>query len=257
MPGTTFEPKATVIVKVPVGTITPPSRLAEAFPLSQVVLERDTQGRDTPFIRNRDKFIRGLAASNPDNFLYNFRDAFGQPQPAGAQQLEGWDNQTTRLRGHASGHYLTAIAQAYASTTYDEALRANFLAEDELPDRHAVRPVAEVGHGRRQQGGPSVADPTAVPPGPGRKGYDSNLRAGAIRTDYWNWGAGFISAYPPDQFIMLEKGATYGTQDTQIWAPYYTLHKILAGPARQLRGRRQQEGAGDRARAWARGRMRG
>ena len=80
-----------------------------------------------------------------------------------------------------------------------------------------------------QPGGPSVADPTAVPPGPGREGYDSNLRAGAIRTDYWNWGAGFISAYPPDQFIMLEKGATYGTQDTQIWAPYYTLHKILAG----------------------------
>ena len=28
---------------------------------------------------------------------------------------------------------------------------------------------------------------------------------------------------------MLEKGATYGTQDTQIWAPYYTLHKLLAG----------------------------
>ena len=58
VPGTPFEPKATVIVKVQVGTITPPSRLAEAFPLSQVVLERDTQGRDTPFIRNRDKFIR-------------------------------------------------------------------------------------------------------------------------------------------------------------------------------------------------------
>ena len=28
------------------------------------------------------------------------------------------------LRGHASGHYLSAIAQAYAGTTYDEALRA-------------------------------------------------------------------------------------------------------------------------------------
>ena len=127
VPGTSFAPKATVIVKVPVGTLTPPSRLVEPFALSDVVLERDTKGRDTPFIRNRDKFVRGLAASNPDNFLYNFRDAFGQPQPAGATQLEGWDNQTTRLRGHASGHYLTAIAQAYASTTYDEALRANFL----------------------------------------------------------------------------------------------------------------------------------
>ena len=80
-----------------------------------------------------------------------------------------------------------------------------------------------------KEGGPFVEDPAKVPPGPGRAGYDSNLRAGAIRTDYWNWGRGFISAYPPDQFIMLEQGATYGTQDTQIWAPYYTLHKILAG----------------------------
>ena len=228
VPGTRFEPKATVIVKVPVGTTTPPSRLAEAFPLSQVVLDRDTTGRETPFIRNRDKFLRGLAATNPDNFLYNFRDAFGQPQPAGAQQLEGWDNQTTRLRGHASGHYLTAIAQAYAGTTYDEALRADFLGKmnyliDTLYDlsRKSGRAAPD--------GGPAVADPTAVPPGPGRKGYDSNLRTGAVRTDYWNWGAGFISAYPPDQFIMLEKGATYGTQDSQIWAPYYTLHKILAG----------------------------
>lgn len=228
VPGTTFEPKATVIVKVPVGTTTPPSRLVEAFALSDVVLDRDAKGRDTPFIRNRDKFVRGLAASNPDRFLYNFRDAFGQPQPAGATPLEGWDNQTTRLRGHASGHYLTAIAQAYASTTYDESLRANFLQKmnyliDTLYDlsRKSGRPAKE--------GGPVVADPTAVPPGAARGGYDSNLRTGAIRTDYWNWGAGFISAYPPDQFIMLEKGATYGTQDTQIWAPYYTLHKILTG----------------------------
>ena len=103
------------------GIMTPPNRLVEAFPLSQVTLDPDASGRQTPFIRNRDKFLRGLAASNPDNFLYNCRDAFGQPQPPGATQLEGWDNQTTRLRGHASGHYLTAIAQAYASTTYDKA----------------------------------------------------------------------------------------------------------------------------------------
>ena len=233
VPGTALAPKAIVIVKVPVGTTTPPARLAEAFPLSDVVLEKDTQGRDTPFIRNRDKFIRGLASSNPDNFLYNFRDAFGQPQPAGVKQLEGWDDQTTRLRGHASGHYLTAIAQAYASTAYDEALRASFLQKmtylvDTMYDlsRMSGRPATE--------GGPSVADPRAVPPGPGRTGYDSNLRAGQIRTDYWNWGAGFISGYPPDQFIMLEQGAQYGTRggpnlDVSIWAPYYTLHKILAG----------------------------
>lgn len=228
VPGTALEPKATVIVKVPVGTMTPPERLVEAFPLSDVTLDRDTQGRETPFIRNRDKFLRGLAATNPDSFLYNFRDAFGEPQPPGTVQLEGWDNQTTRLRGHATGHYLTAIAQAYASTTYDEELRKTFLQKmNYMID--TLHELSQKSGRPAKPGGPAVADPTKVPPGEGRQGYDSNLRAGQVRNDYWNWGVGFISGYPPDQFIMLERGATYGTQDTQIWAPYYTLHKILAG----------------------------
>jgi DUF1680 family protein len=228
VPGTSFQPKAAVTVKATAKIPPGPTRLVEPFPLGQVVLERDTRDRDTPFIKNRDKFLRGLAATDPDRFLFNFRDAFGQKQPEGVKPLSGWDNQTTRLRGHATGHYLSAIAQAYAGATYDETLRAEFLRKmnyliDTLYDlsRKSGRPA--------QEGGPSNADPAAVPPGPGRAGYDSNLRAEAIRTDYWNWGKGFISAYPPDQFIMLEQGATYGTQDTQIWAPYYTLHKILAG----------------------------
>lgn len=50
VPLTTLEPKATVIVKAPVGTTTPPGRLAESFPLSQVVLDRDASGRETSFI---------------------------------------------------------------------------------------------------------------------------------------------------------------------------------------------------------------
>ena len=228
VPGTPFQPKATVTVK-PAGKIPPgPIRLIEPFGLGQVVLDRDNRDRDTPLMKNRDKFLRGLAATDPDRFLYNFRDAFGQKQPEGVKPLGGWDSQTTRLRGHATGHYLSAIAQAYAGTGYDPALRAEFLRKlnylvDTLSDlaHKSGRPV--------QEGGPFNADPTAVPPGPGRTGYDSNLRAGALRTDCWNWGKGFISAYPPDQFIMLEQGATYGSQDTQIWAPYYTLHKILAG----------------------------
>jgi DUF1680 family protein len=68
-----------------------------------------------------------------------------------------------------------------------------------------------------------------VPPGIGKSDFDSDLSEDGIRTDYWNWGKGFISAYPPDQFIMLENGASYGGDNTKIWAPYYTLHKILAG----------------------------
>jgi hypothetical protein len=39
---------------------------------------------------------------------------------------------------------------------------------------------------------------------------------------------GFLSAYPETPFIRLEEFAAYGGNQG-IWAPYYTLHKILAG----------------------------
>ncbi|MBC8090204.1 MAG: glycoside hydrolase family 127 protein [Phycisphaerae bacterium] len=39
---------------------------------------------------------------------------------------------------------------------------------------------------------------------------------------------GFVSAYPETQFLRLEEFATYGGNQG-IWAPYYTLHKIIAG----------------------------
>lgn len=228
VPGTAFRPTATVTVKSAPGKVPGPQRSLDPFPLGAVVLDQDEQGRDTAFIKNRDKFVRTLAETNPDQFLYMFRDAFGQAQPQDAAPLGGWDRQTTRLRGHATGHYLSAIAQATASCTYDETLRVRFLQKmdyliDTLYDlsQKSGRPVSA--------GGPFNEDPTAVPPGPSRKDYDSDLSQEGIRTDYWNWGRGFISAYPPDQFIMLEKGATYGTRNSQIWAPYYTLHKILAG----------------------------
>ena len=227
VPGTTFVPKAAVSVKA-AGVPACPECRVTPFPLGQVILNPDEQGRDTLFIRNRDKFVLTLAKTDPNSFLYNFRDAFGQAQPEGVRPLRGWDSQTTRLRGHASGHYLSAIAQACASTTYDKALQADFLEKMDAVinvlydlSQKSGRPV--------RTDGPSNADPTTVPPGPGKETYDSDLSKEGIRTDYWNWGRGFISGYPPDQFIMLEKGATYGGRNTQIWAPYYTLHKILAG----------------------------
>ena len=52
--------------------------------------------------------------------------------------------------------------------------------------------------------------------------------------------AGFLSAYPETQFLRLEEFAAYGGNQG-IWAPYYTLHKILAGliDAHQLAGNTQ------------------
>lgn len=225
--GSDLKPKATVKVKATQELAAPELKL-EVFNLSQVSLNSNLQGHNSKFIENRDKFITTLAKSDPDSFLYMFRNAFGQKQPEGAEPLGVWDTQETKLRGHATGHYLTAIAQAYASTGYDKALQANFADKMDYMV-NTLYQLAQLSGQPKEVGGAFVSDPTAVPPGPGKSDYDSDLGDEGIRTDYWNWGKGFISAYPPDQFIMLEKGANYGGQKTQIWAPYYTLHKILAG----------------------------
>ena len=225
--GTDLQPKAMVTVKDAKAPATP-ERTLEAFHLDQVFLNPDIHNHKTKFIENRDKFMNGLAQTNPDNFLYMFRNAFGQEQPEGAIALKVWDSQETKLRGHATGHYLSAIAQAYASAGYDASLRANFADKMEYMV-NTLYALSQMSGQPQTPGGKCVSDPTLVPPGPGKSGYDSDLSVDGIRTDYRNWGKGFISAYPPDQFIMLEKGARYGGDSTKVWAPYYTLHKILAG----------------------------
>lgn len=225
--GTNLQPKAIVVVKESKAAATP-NRTLEFFKLDQVSLDMDDHNHNTKFIENRDKFITGLAKTNPDDFLYMFRNAFGQEQPKGAKPLGVWDSQETKLRGHATGHYLSALAQAYACTGYDATLQANFAAKMDYMV-NTLYQLAQLSGQPKTAGGDAVADPTAVPTGSGKTNYDSDLSEGSIRTDYWNWGKGFISAYPPDQFIMLEKGASYGGDKTKIWAPYYTLHKIFAG----------------------------
>ncbi|NTS40981.1 glycoside hydrolase family 127 protein [Flavisolibacter sp. BT320] len=225
--GTDFSPKAFVTVTAAKKPVAPTLKLAP-FALGQVSLNRDAQGKASKFIENRDKFIGTLAKTDPNSFLYMFRHAFGQKQPEGAKPLGVWDSRDTKLRGHATGHYLTAIAQAYASTGYDKTLQAAFFQKMEVMV-NTLFDLSQLSGRPQEKGGAHVADPGAVPVGLGKTTYDSDLSDGGIRTDYWNWGKGFISAYPPDQFIMLEKGAKYGGQPNQIWAPYYTLHKILAG----------------------------
>lgn len=225
--GTDIQPKAIVTVKESKKSTTPGVKLV-AFDLSRVTLKTDAHGHETQFVKNRDKFINTLAKTDPNSFLYMFRHAFGQQQPEGAKPLGTWDSKDTKLRGHGTGHYLTAIAQAYAGTGYDKALQANFSGKMEYMV-NTLYELSQLSGKAKESGGAHVSDPTAVPPGPGKSTYTSELSDTTIRNDYWNWGTGFISAYPPDQFIMLENGAKYGGQKNQVWAPYYTLHKILAG----------------------------
>ncbi len=227
VPGTTFTPKALVKIRSKKTKKSPNLQLS-TFGLDEVSLDLDKLGSNSKFIQNRDKFILTLSKKNPDDFLYMFRNTFGQKQPEGAVPLSVWDSQEIKLRGHATGHYLSAISQAYSSTFYDKELQNIFLKKinytvDVLYDLSKLS-------GRPNENNLNfVSNPLNIPTGQGKLEYDSDLSESGIRTDYWNWGEGFISAYPPDQFIMLERGAIYGVKSSQIWAPYYTLHKILAG----------------------------
>jgi DUF1680 family protein len=222
IPGTDFEPKVLVTVTNKHTSDTPIAKL-EAFKLSEVSLDHDSR-----FLENQNKFVTTLAKTDPNSFLYMFRHAFGQKQPEGAKPLEVWDSQGTKLRGHATGHYLTAIAQAYAGSSHDKSLQANFATKMEYTVQ-TLHALSQLSGKPKENSTDHVKDPTQVPVGPNKTSYDSDLSTEGIRTDYWNWGTGYISAYPPDQFIMLENGAKYGSQKNQVWAPYYTLHKILSG----------------------------
>ncbi|MDQ8737713.1 beta-L-arabinofuranosidase domain-containing protein [Paenibacillus sp. LHD-38] len=147
----------------------------QPFQLSQVSLEA------SPFTENRDSTYSYLLFVDNDRMLYTFRDAAGL-DTKGAQPLGGWDAPNSNLRGHSTGHYLSALAMAYASSS-DDRFKQKL---DEM--------ITELG---------KVQD--AMP----AKGYSD----------------GFLSGYSEDQFIKLEQFTTYPT----IWAPYYTLHKIMAG----------------------------
>ncbi len=204
-----------------------PKQNLEFFSLNEVELNNDMHEHPSQFVQNRDKFLNELALTNPDDFLYMFRNAFGQPQPAGAKALGVWDSQEIKLRGHTTGHYLSALAQAYAGELASPNERASlFLTKME----HVVDELYRLSKlSGTSLSGLNISKPNLVPPVDAETGYNSDLSEKGMRTDYWNWGEGYISAYPPDQFIMLEKGAKYGAKDDNVWAPYYTLHKILAG----------------------------
>ena len=165
------------------------------FDLSDISLDGDSI-----LTQNRGRTVAYLKLLDNDRMLYNFRNTFGQ-DTKGASPLGGWDAPTGLLRGHSTGHYLSALALGYASTGDVEL-------KDKLAEMiHELRTLQLMSDG-------NAADFKTA-------GTSQNVWS----TDPTTWGKGFISAYSPDQFALLEVYTPYAT----IWAPYYTLHKLLAG----------------------------
>lgn len=169
---------------------------AEDFDLNDISLDGDSI-----LTQNRDRTLTYLKLLDSDRMLYNFRRTFGQ-DTQGASPLGGWDAPTGLLRGHSTGHFLSALSLAYASTK-DEEIKEKL---DYMV--HELRELQKLSKG----------DPAAFE----TKGTDQEKD---WSKDPSTWGEGFLSAYSPDQFALLEVYTPYAT----IWAPYYTLHKIIAG----------------------------
>ncbi len=178
--------------------------VSETFDLSDITLDK-IGDNGSILTQNRDRDIAYLKLLDNKRMLYNFYKTFGKTaEIEGVQPLGGWDEPSGLLRGHSTGHYMSALALAYASTG-DEELN------NKLKEMiHELRELQKLSKGQAK-------DFVSLGSAQSKWSKDPN-----------EWGEGFISAYSPNQFAELEKYTPYGGDDG-IWAPYYTLHKLIAG----------------------------
>jgi len=88
---------------------------ARPFSLKQVRL------LDGPFKENMQRTRKYLHELDSDRLLHTFR--LNAALPSSAEPLGGWEKPAVEVRGHTMGHYLSACALMYASTS-DEKLKA-------------------------------------------------------------------------------------------------------------------------------------
>jgi len=137
-----------------------------AFDLSRVRL------LPGPFLEAAEVNRRFLMNLDPDRLLHMFR--LTARIPSSAAPLGGWEAPDNELRGHYTGHYLSALAMRFAGFGDEEA---------------------------KARGDAIVAELAKC-----QKAH----------------GNGYLSAFPEELFDRLRA-------DQRVWAPFYTLHKILAG----------------------------
>lgn len=151
--------------------------LVDSFQHNEVKLEPDSIFYDKQAV-----FLAYILSVNDDQMLYNFRYAAGL-DTRNAPEMIGWDTPDSLLRGHTTGHYLSALALCYEATG------------NEAVYKKAIYML-------------------------------TSLRECQIRfSEKQGFHTGFLSGYSEEQFDGLEEYKRY----PDIWAPYYTLHKILNG----------------------------
>lgn len=202
------------------GYQTPEKEVAHTFSLADVSIDGDNR-----LTHNRDEVIREICSWDVTQQLYNYRDTYGL-STEGYTKSDGWDSPDTKLKGHGSGHYMSAIAQAYAVATNPEQkaiLRKNitrmvnelrqyqemtFVYNKDLKRNWEARDFAPEAELREMKGTWAA--------------FDEYKKHSEL------YGYGYINAIPAQHCALIEMYRAYNNSDW-VWAPYYSVHKQLAG----------------------------
>ena len=194
--------------------------VAEPLPLSDVRIDGENR-----LTWNRDLDIDQLISLPVKQQLYNYRDTYGL-STEGYPESDGWDSPTTKLKGHGSGHYMSAMALAFASCqdkTKKDILRKNivemvnelracqertFVWNKELGRYWEARDFAPEEELKQMKG--TWAD------------FDQ------YKKEYQKYGYGYLNAIPAQHCALIEMYRAYNNE-SWVWAPYYSVHKQLAG----------------------------
>lgn len=197
-----------------------PIPVAEPFPLNKVTINGENR-----LTSNRELALKEICSWDVKQQLYNYRDTYGL-STEGYPVADGWDSPTTKLKGHGSGHYMSALAFAFASTNdpkQKEILRNNM--------REMVNTLRECQErtfvwdkklGRYWEARDFAPEEELHD----MKGTWADFDR--YKQDYKKYGYGYLNAIPAQHAVLIEMYRAYNNE-SWVWAPYYSIHKQLAG----------------------------
>ena len=193
---------------------------AQPLPLGDVMLRGENL-----LTANRRLDVKMLLSLDVTQQLYNYRDTYGLPTE-GYRESDGWDSPTTKLKGHGTGHYLSALALAFAGTQ-DEEERAQLRScmrrmVDEMRECQERTFVFDDSLGRYREARDLAPEQELL----ALKGTWSAFNE--YKKDWTHYGYGYLNAIPPQHALLIEAYRPYNNEEW-VWAPYYTIHKQLAG----------------------------
>ena len=209
-------------VQVVEGAWPVPNRIpvAEPLPLSQVSIDGNNR-----LTWNRDLDIDQLISLPVKQQLYNYRDTYGL-STEGYPESDGWDSPTTKLKGHGSGHYMSALALAFASCQDEgkkDILRKNIkMMVDELRQCQELTFVWDEKLGRYWEARDFAPEEEL------RQMQGTWSDFDRYKKDCRKYGYGYLNAIPAQHCVLIEMYRAYNNE-SWVWAPYYSVHKQLAG----------------------------